>query len=463
MSAETAAPADEATAAAPYDLIVIGGGSGGVRAARMAALSGARVALAEESRVGGTCVIRGCVPKKLYVYASGFSEAFHDAAGFGWSLPEPPVFDWPTLVAAKVKEIARLEGLYGTNLKAAGVAVIPQRATVADPHHVRLADGTLLEARFILIATGARPIRPPVPGAEHLLVSDDLFDLPRFPERFLALGAGYIAVEFAGIFNGLGAKTTLAHRGPRLLRGFDSDLQTHLAAEMAKKGVALLLERDLERVEKTDSGLRAHFKGGDVVEADAILAATGRGPNTAGLGLEAAGVELTKSGAVVVDDYFQTRVPSIFALGDVTGGIALTPLAIRQGAAFARTVFAGERTKVELSALPTAVFSQPEIGTVGLTEEQARDKGEVEIYRTAFRPMVHTLGGRDERMMMKLVVGKADQKVLGAHVCGHGAAEMIQTLAVAVGMGAKKADLDSVLALHPTAAEELVLMSKPVA
>ncbi|MDD2869136.1 glutathione-disulfide reductase [Neomegalonema sp.] len=447
----------------PYDLVVIGGGSGGVRAARMAAQTGAKVALAEESRVGGTCVIRGCVPKKLYVYASGFSESFHDAEGFGWSLPAAPVFDWSRLVAAKTREIARLEGVYGANLAAAGVETIPQRATVADPHGVRLADGSLLETRHILIATGARPTRPPVPGAEHCLISDDVFDLPEFPKRLLVLGAGYIAVEFAGVFNGLGAEVTLAHRGPNLLRTFDADLQSHLAEEMVKKGVTLRLDAELERIEKTPSGLRAHFAGGEVLEADAILAAIGRAPNTAGLGLEAAGVELNARGAVQVDEYFQTRIPSIFAVGDVIGGVALTPLAIRQGAAFARTVFEGVRTRVELAALPTAVFSQPEIGTVGLTEEQARARGEVEIYRAKFRAMFHTLGGRDERTLMKLVVSKPDRKVLGAHVCGHGAAEMIQTLAVAVGMGARKEDLDRVLAVHPSSAEELVLMSKPVA
>ncbi len=446
----------------PYDLVVIGGGSGGVRAARMAAQTGAKVALAEESRVGGTCVIRGCVPKKLYVYASGFSESFHDAEGFGWSLPAAPVFDWGKLVAAKNREIDRLEGIYGANLKAAGAETIPQRATVADPHRVRLADGSLLETRHILIATGARPSLPPVPGAEHCLISDDVFDLPEFPKRLLVLGAGYIAVEFAGVFNGLGAEVALAHRGPNLLRTFDSDLQTHLAEEMTKKGVDLRLNAALERIEKTSSGLRAHFAGGEVLEVDAILAAIGRAPNTAGLGLEAAGVELNAKGAVQTDEYFQTRIPSIFAVGDVIGGVALTPLAIRQGAAFARTVFEGVRTKVELSALPTAVFSQPEIGTVGLTEAQARALGETEIYRAKFRAMFHTLGGRDERTLMKLVVSKSDQKVLGAHLCGHGAAEMIQTLAVAVGMGARKEDLDRVLAVHPSSAEELVLMSKPV-
>ncbi|WP_018632148.1 glutathione-disulfide reductase [Neomegalonema perideroedes] len=446
----------------PYDLVVIGGGSGGVRAARMAAQTGAKVALAEESRVGGTCVIRGCVPKKLYVYASGFSESFHDAEGFGWSLPAAPVFDWGKLVAAKNREIDRLEGIYGANLKAAGVETIPQRATVADPHRVRLADGSLLETRHILIATGARPSLPPVPGAEHCLISDDVFDLSEFPKRLLILGAGYIAVEFAGVFNGLGAEVALAHRGPNLLRTFDSDLQTHLAEEMTKKGVDLRLNAALERIEKTSSGLRAHFAGGEVLEVDAILAAIGRAPNTAGLGLEAAGVELNAKGAVQTDEYFQTRIPSIFAVGDVIGGVALTPLAIRQGAAFARTVFEGVRTKVELSALPTAVFSQPEIGTVGLTEAQARALGETEIYRAKFRAMFHTLGGRDERTLMKLVVSKSDQKVLGAHLCGHGAAEMIQTLAVAVGMGARKEDLDRVLAVHPSSAEELVLMSKPV-
>ena len=447
---------------APYDLIVIGAGSGGVRAARMAAQTGAKVAVAEESRVGGTCVIRGCVPKKLYVYASGFAEAFHDAAGYGWSLPGAPRFDWPSLVAAQRKEIARLEGIYRRNLEASGVELIAQRATVADPHQARLADGTLLETRHILIATGARPTRPEIPGAEHLSVSDDMFELAEFPKRALVLGAGYIAVEFAGILNGLGAETVLAHRGAQILRGFDADLQAHLAAEMGKKGIRLVLEAGLERVETTATGLKAYFKGADPIEADLILAATGRAPNTRGLGLEAAGVELTASGAVVVDDYAQTRAPSIFAVGDVTGGLALTPYAIRQGAAFARTVFEGIRTKVETSAEPTAVFSQPEIGTVGLTEAEARAAGEVEIYRARFRGMYHTLGGRDEQTLLKLVVAKEGGKVLGAHICGHGAGELIQVLGVAVGMGATKVDFDRVLAVHPTAAEELVLMKTPV-
>lgn len=446
-----------------YDLFVIGGGSGGVRAARMSAQMGARVAVAEEFRFGGTCVIRGCVPKKLMVYASSYSEHFEDAAGFGWQVGASS-HDWPTLVAAKETEITRLEGIYDKNVRAAGAETFAMRAMVADPHTVALADGRRFRTRHILIATGGAPYVPPFPGHEHAITSNEIFDLPGRPRRALVLGGGYIACEFAGILNGLGVETVLAYRGARILRSFDHDLSDHIMEEIRHKGVDLRLHADIERIEKTESGLVGHLSGGAAVEADIVLAATGRKPNTAGLGLEEAGVRLGANGAVAVDEYSQTAVPSIYAVGDVTGRLELTPVAIREGAAFADTVFGAKPTKADHALVATAIFTQPEIGTVGLSEQAARAEGRsFEIYRARFRPMVHTLSGREERMLMKLLVETGTRKVLGVHICGHGAGEMIQLAGIAMKMGATKEDFDRTVAVHPTASEELVTMREPVA
>ncbi|MEM6488916.1 MAG: glutathione-disulfide reductase [Pseudomonadota bacterium] len=446
-----------------YDLFVIGGGSGGVRAARMAAATGARVAIAEEYRYGGTCVIRGCVPKKLLVYASSFSALFEDAAGFGWTVG-PRSHSWAKLRAAKEAEITRLEGLYQKNVAAAGAEVFAQRATVVDPHTVKLADGRTFGAAHLLIATGGAPHVPPFPGSEHAITSNEVFDLPERPARILILGGGYIAGEFAGIMNGLGSQVTVAYRGARILRTFDDDLSDHVMEEMVTKGIDLRLNTNIAGIEKTDVGLVATFQDGSALTVDAVMAATGRKPNTQGLGLEQAGVELRANGAVAVDAYSRTNVPSIYAVGDVTSRLELTPVAIREGMAFVDTVFRGQPTKPDHALVATAIFTQPEIGTVGMSEKVARADGrDVEIYRARFRPMMATLSGREERMLMKLVVDKADRRVLGVHISGHGAGEMIQMAAIAVKMGATKEDFDRTVAVHPTAAEELVTMRQPIA
>ncbi len=441
------------------DLFVIGAGSGGVRAARIAAKHGAKVVVAEEYRVGGTCVIRGCVPKKLFVYASQYSEAFEDAIGYGWTT-QGVAFDWPTLVANKDKEIARLEAIYARNLEAAGCEIIRERATLKDRHTVQLAGGRTLRARIILVATGARPnLDPALPGIEHAITSNEAFHLPQLPERIVVAGGGYIAVEFAGIFNGLGVDTTLVYRGDQILRGFDDDVRAALASEMGKKGVTLLMGQTFTRIERESDGLRIGLSGGGTLETDAVMFAIGRKPNTAHLGLEHAGVDFTAEGAIKVDACSRTSVENIYAVGDVTNRVNLTPVAIREGHAFADTVFGGKPTTVDHETIPTAVFSQPEIGTVGLTEAQARARfGQIDIYKTSFRPMRHTLSGRDERMLMKLVVDGASDRVLGCHIMGPDAAEMAQLLAIAVRMGARKADFDATMALHPSAAEELVTM-----
>ncbi|GMG84716.1 glutathione-disulfide reductase [Paralimibaculum aggregatum] len=445
-----------------FDLFVIGGGSGGVRAARMAAEAGARVAIAEEFRYGGTCVIRGCVPKKLLVYASQFSESFADAAGFGWSVGETS-FDWPSLIAAKDAEIARLEGIYVRNLGSAGVEVFRGRATVADPHTVHLATHAHpVRARHILVATGGTPFVPDFPGSEHAITSNEVFDLPDLPASVVIVGGGYIACEFAGILNGLGAAVTLAYRGPQILRGFDDEVRAHVADEMRAKGVEILTGTDVAAIDKGADGCAVTLASGETRRAGTVLYATGRIPNTAGLGLEAAGVRLGRRGEVAVDAFSQTSVPSIYAVGDVTDRLALTPVAIREGAAFAETVFRGNPTRADHALVPTAVFTQPEIGTVGLSEEQARAEGEIEVYRAAFRPMNTILAGRDERMLMKLIVAADSRRVLGVHIVGHGAGEMIQLAGVAVKMGATKEDFDRTVAVHPTAAEELVTMKTPV-
>jgi len=445
------------------DLFVIGGGSGGVRAARIAAGYGARVFVAEESRVGGTCVIRGCVPKKLMVYASRFSDEFEEAAGFGWSVPEAR-FDWPTFIESKDKEIARLESVYRANLEKVGVEIVDSRAVIEDPHTVRIVrTDERIRARFILAAVGAHPtMEPAIPGGELAITSNEVFQLAAQPERILIIGAGYIAVEFAGIFAGLGSETTLLHRGPRLLRGFDEDVQDALADAYRRRGVDLLLETTVERLDPAGGAIQATLSDGSTRVVDQVLVATGRRPNTARLGLETAGVATDAVGAIVVDGYSQSLAPSIYAVGDVTNRGALTPVAIREGHAFADTVFGGRPTLVDHTQIPTAVFSTPEIGTIGLTETVARDRfAAVDVYKTSFRPMRATLSGRDDRVLMKLLVDRDSDRVLGLHVVGHDAGEMIQLAGVAIGMGATKADFDRTMAVHPTAAEELVTMRTP--
>lgn len=445
------------------DLFVIGAGSGGVRAARIAAGHGARVAIAEEYRVGGTCVIRGCVPKKLMVYASRFSHEFEDAAGFGWRVPEP-TFDWATLIRHKDAEIARLEGIYRSNLDKAGVRLIESRATLEDAHTIRLnATGQTLSARTLLVATGARPSSTPdFPGREHTITSNEVFHLPALPSRVTVIGGGYIAVEFAGIFAGLGAQTTLVHRGEHILRGFDDDLRTGVEAAYVKQGITLHLERTVQRVDKLSASYRVTLSDGSSHEADIVMMATGRDPNTEGLGLEQAGVRLAASGAVQVDDDSRSNVPSIYAVGDVTDRVALTPMAIREGHAFADTVFGGRSVRVDHSRVPTAVFSTPEIGTIGPTEAQARERyPALRVYKAGFKPMKATLSGRDERVFMKLLVDGDTDKVVGAHLLGEGMGELIQVIGVAVTMGVTKAAFDQTLAVHPTAAEELVTMRTP--
>ena len=444
-----------------YDLFVIGGGSGGVRAARVAAETGASVGLAEEYRMGGTCVIRGCVPKKLMVFASSFPAAFEDARGFGWEIGAAR-FDWPAFRAKKDSEIDRLEGIYRANLAKAGVQSFDARATLADPHTVVLASGERFTARHILIATGGAPFKPDVPGVEHAMTSNDIFHMETLPARAIVVGGGYVACEFACILNGMGVEVTQLYRGAQILRGFDDEMRGHLAEAMIARGVNLHVGTDVERIEKTGDGLRVACNTGAVMETDAVLYATGRRPNTDELGLEDAGVTLARNGAVVVDKWSQTTVPSIYAVGDVTDRVNLTPVAIREGAAFVDTVFRGTPMAVDHSLVASAVFTQPELGTIGMTEEAAAEAGPVEIYSAAFRPMQNILAGREERVLMKLVVGARDRKVLGVHIIGPGAGEMIQLAGVAVTMGATKEDFDRTVAVHPTMSEELVTMKSPV-
>jgi glutathione reductase (NADPH) len=445
------------------DLFVIGAGSGGVRAARIAATYGAKVMIAEEYRVGGTCVIRGCVPKKLLVYASRFPHEFEDAAGFGWSVPKA-AFNWATLIKAKDAEIGRLERIYRENLAKAGVEIVESRAVLEDAHTVRLtATGERVTAKTILIATGGHPtLEPSIPGGEHAITSNEAFHLEHLPRRVLVVGGGYIAVEFAGIFHGLGSETALLHRGEHILRGFDEDLRHGLEAAYAKHGPRLILNTTISRIEKTASGLVAHLSNGGTHEADMIMVATGRKPNTKGLGLDRAGVETDANGAIRVTGVSQTSVPSIHAVGDVTNRVNLTPMAIREGHAFADNVFGGRKVDVDHELVPTAVFSTPELGTVGLSEAAARGLyPEVRVFKTGFRPMKAALSGRDERVFMKLVVDAATDRVVGAHMIGEGAGEMSQLLGIAIRTGATKADFDATLAVHPTSAEEFVTMRTP--
>jgi glutathione reductase (NADPH) len=439
------------------DLFVIGGGSGGVRAARWSAMAGARVALAEEYRYGGTCVIRGCVPKKLMMYASAFPDAFEDARAFGWDV-QAGGFDWAAFIARKDAELDRLETAYQGNLEKAGVSLHRSQAVIADAHTVRLANGTTLTARHILVATGGAPFRPDFPGAEHCITSNEIFHLAQRPDRILIVGGGYIACEFACIMNGLGSHVTQFYRGAQILRGFDDEVRGHLAEEMRADGIDLHVGRDVVAVERDGARLRVTCTDGTVTDFDAVLVATGRRPNTAGLGLTEVGVILDRAGAVVVDQWSQTVVPSIHAIGDVTNRLNLTPVAIRDGMALAETLFRGNPTSVDHALAPTAVFTRPEIGTVGLTQEQARDQGETIIYRSTFRPMQGAFAGRAQRMLMKLVVDAATRRVLGVHIVGPGAGEMIQLAGIAVKMGATKEDFDRTVAVHPTAAEEMVTM-----
>ena len=444
-----------------FDLYVIGGGSGGVRAARMAAGTGARVAIAEEYRYGGTCVIRGCVPKKLLVYASHFHEDFADAAGFGWTVGETR-FDWNALIANKDREIDRLEGVYEKLLSNAGVAIHRGHARLLDPHTVEVADRTY-RAETILIATGGHPVFPPGHGWEHAISSNEAFHLESLPERAVVYGGGYIAVEFAGIFNGMGSRVTQIYRGPQILRGFDDDVRNALAGELVKKGIDLRVETTIDKIDKTESGLLLHLSDRTTLETDLIMAATGRKPNTQNLGLDAAGVALDDKGAVEVDEYSRSSQPNIYAVGDVTDRIALTPVAIQEAMAFVDTVYRGKPRAMDHGNVPSAVFSQPPVSTVGLTEVQAREAhGALDIYRSTFRPMKHTLSGRDEKTMMKLIVERATQKVVGIHMVGLDAPEIVQGLAVAVKAGATKEVFDATVGIHPTAAEEFVTMRDPV-
>jgi glutathione reductase (NADPH) len=442
-----------------YDLFVIGAGSGGVRAARIASKYGAKVAVAEEYRVGGTCVIRGCVPKKLFVYASKFAEEFEDAIGYGWTT-QKVAFDWQTLLDNKDKEIDRLNAAYIRNLNSAGAELIEERAIIIDRNTVQLASGRKITAKYLLVATGAAPFVPRgLPGNELAITSNEAFHLPRLPRRIVIVGGGYIAVEFAGIFNGLGVETVLVYRGDQILRGFDDDLRNHLAAEMTKKGIEIRTKTDVASIERSGDGVRVTLEDGDKIGAGQIMFATGRIPNTIDLGLENAGIMHNPHGAVPVNEYSQTEVENIYAVGDVTNRVNLTPVAIREGHAFADTVFGGKPTKVDHSLVPSAVFAQPELGTVGLTEELARKAhAKIDIYKTSFKPMKHTLSGRDERMFMKLVVDGETDKVLGCHIAGPDAGEMAQLLGIAITCGATKAQFDATLAVHPTAAEELVTM-----
>jgi len=447
------------------DLFVIGGGSGGVRAARIAAGYGARVMIAEEYRMGGTCVIRGCVPKKLFVIGSHIHHEIEDAAGFGWTIP-PVTFDWPTLVANKDKEIGRLEGIYTSNAEKAGVQIVKARAVIEDAHTLRLSNGRTVTAKTILIATGSAPSHgPAIPGIEHVISSNEAFHLPELPKRIVIQGGGYIALEFAGIFAGFGSDVTVVYRGDNILRGFDQDVRVHLRKEMEMAGITILTGCTVRSIDQHGKDFTAHLSNGSSIAADKVMFAIGRHPNINGLGLEKAGVALNPhNGGIAVDAWSKTSVPNIYAIGDVTHRHNLTPVAIREGHAFADTVFGKRPVEVDHSSIPTAVFSQPEVGTVGLTEAEARAQfSHVDIYKTDFRPIKSTMSGRDTRILMKLVVDASSGRVVGCHIVGDTAAEIVQAVAIAVKMKATKADFDATFALHPSAAEELVTMRTPTA
>lgn len=447
-----------------YDLFVIGGGSGGVRAARLAGAMGKRVGLAEEYRMGGTCVIRGCVPKKLFVYASQFSEHFEDAPGYGWQVG-PVTFDWPTLLANKDREIERLEGLYRKGLTGNGVTIHDTRAHLVDAHTIKLeATDETVTADQILIATGGHPNLPiDLPGHELCITSNGAFRMDELPRSVIVAGGGYIAVEFANIFHGLGVETTLIYRGTKILGGFDEDLRDHLQDTMVAKGIRVICHQILHDVARREDGrLNVHLSKGEQMVVDQVMMAIGRWPNTNNLGLEAVGVETDLRGAIVVDDYSRTSVPNIWAVGDVTNRMQLTPVAIHEAMCFLETAFKDNPTRPDYETVATAVFSQPEIGTVGLTEAQAIERyGELEIYKTEFRPMHNVLPDRREKMMMKLIVDAASRIVVGAHVIGPGAGEMAQLLAIPLKARCTKDHFDATMAVHPTASEELVTLYKP--
>ncbi len=443
-----------------YDLFVIGGGSGGVRAGRVAAATGAKVGLAEEFRMGGTCVIRGCVPKKLMVFASEFHEMFSDAEAYGWDVTGGD-FHWDRFRPKLHAELDRLEGIYRKILNNNEVTIYDARATVKDPHTVALSDGREITTKHILIATGGHPTVPDIPGAEHAITSNEVFLLETFPRKMLIVGGGYIASEFAGIMNGLGVAVDQFYRGDQILRGFDNEAREMIAAGMVEKGVNLKLGLNVAEMGKRAGGIWVKDTDGNEHMYDQVMFATGRGPNTAGLGLEETGVTLGRSGEVVVDKYSQTGVPSIYAIGDVTNRVQLTPVAIREGMAFVETVFKGNPTPVDHELIPSAVFTQPEFGTIGLTEEQGAAQEPIEVYATSFKPMNHSFAGREDRVMMKLIVSKANRTVLGCHIVADHAGEMIQLAGIAVKLGATKEQFDQTVAVHPTMAEELVTMKEP--
>lgn len=446
-----------------YDLFVIGGGSGGVRAARVAASeTGAKVALAEESRMGGTCVIRGCVPKKLMVFASTYPGRVAEARDYGWNATLEGAFDWPKFRTALEAELDRLEGVYNRLLDGAGVTTYAQRAKIAGPHTVELADGSRYTAKHILVATGGWPATPDIENADLAITSNEVFHLETLPQKMLIVGGGYIACEFAGIMNGLGVEVTQFYRGAQILRGFDEEARGHIADHMIRDGIRLHTGTNILRMQKAEGGgIEVVSTTGQTDIFDQVMFATGRAPNTKGIGLEEAGVALNRRGAIVVDGYSQTDVPSIYAIGDVTDRVQLTPVAIREAMAFVDTVFRGTPTAVDHKLIPSAVFTQPEFGTVGLTEEEARAQEEIEVYCTAFKPMQQSFVGREDRVLMKLIVSKATRVVLGCHIVAEGAGEMIQMAGIAIKMGATKEDFDRTVAVHPTVSEELVTMRVP--
>jgi len=444
-----------------YDLFVIGGGSGGVRAARVAAQAGAKVALAEEDRYGGTCVIRGCVPKKLMVYASEYPGQIEDAQSYGWTV-HAGGFDWPAFKTRLHAELDRLEGVYRNILGAAGVETFDRRARLKDAHTVELENGRCFSAKHILLATGGHPVRPDLPGAEGGITSDDIFHLDELPGSILIVGGGYIACEFAGILNGLGMQVTQFYRGAQILRGFDEEARGLIAEEMIRAGIDLHLGTDILGMEQAGDGWRVTATNGTERVFDKVMFATGRAPNTADMGLQEVGVKLGRRGEVAVDEYSQSGVPSVYAIGDVTDRVNLTPVAIREGMAFVETVFNATPTPVDHDLIPTAIFTQPEFGTVGLSEEDAREREPVDVYCTSFKPMQQSFAGRSDRVLMKLIVSRATDKVLGCHIVAPGAGEMIQLAGIAVKMGATKADFDRTVAVHPTMSEEIVTMKEPV-
>lgn len=443
-----------------FDLFVIGAGSGGVRAARIAASHGARVGICEESRVGGTCVIRGCVPKKLLVYASHFAEDFEDARGFGWETG-PATFSWPKLIRAKDKEIDRLNQVYLRLLSDSGVKLFQARGSFIDEHTLQVGEEKVTAER-ILIATGGTPWAPDIPGIEHAITSNEAFDLAELPQRVATVGGGFIACEFAGIFNGMGSSVTQIYRGDAVLRGFDQDVRRVVSSELVKKGIDLRLEEDISSIVKTDSGLQLALKSGGTLEVDQVMYATGRVPLVRDLGLREIGVDVRADGRIVVDDYSRTNIEHIFAVGDVTSRVNLTPVALYEGHSFADSEFGGRSRPVNHEFVPSAVFSQPPVGTVGYTEEDAITHfGPVDVYLSEFRPMKHTLSGRDEKTLMKLIVEREGQKVVGLHIVGLDAPEIVQGFAVAVKSGLTKERFDCTIGIHPTAAEELVTMRNP--